>query len=43
EIRLVAERAGLVVDAIYGVTPGRYGRTPVNVDLPELLLLACRP
>ncbi|MDQ1521637.1 MAG: hypothetical protein QOI55_2710, partial [Actinomycetota bacterium] len=42
EIRLVAERAGLVVDAIYGVTPGRYGRTPVNVDLPELLLLACR-
>jgi SAM-dependent methyltransferase len=43
EIRLLAERAGLRVEAVYGVTPGAYKRTPVTLDDPELLLLACRP
>jgi SAM-dependent methyltransferase len=43
ELRLVAERAGLVVDAVYGVTPGAYGRHPPSLDVPEHLLLAHRP
>jgi SAM-dependent methyltransferase len=43
ELRLLAMRAGLVMEAVYGVTPGRYARTPVSLDMPELLLLACRP
>jgi SAM-dependent methyltransferase len=42
ELRLLAARAGLVVDAVYGVAPGRYARTPASVDVPEHLLLAHR-
>jgi 2-polyprenyl-3-methyl-5-hydroxy-6-metoxy-1,4-benzoquinol methylase len=40
ELRLLAERAGLVVDAIYGVRPGAYGRADPSLDAPEHLLLA---
>jgi SAM-dependent methyltransferase len=42
ELRLLAERAGLVVDAVYGVTPGAYGCNPPSLDVPEHLLLAHR-
>ncbi|MCU1426654.1 MAG: Methyltransferase domain, partial [Actinomycetia bacterium] len=42
ELRLLAERAGLTVDAVYGVTPGAYGTNPPSLDLPESLLLAHR-
>jgi hypothetical protein len=42
ELRLLAERANLAVDGVHGVTPGRYARTPVTFDAPELLLLAHR-
>lgn len=42
ELRLLAHAAGLRVDAVYGVTPGRYGRTAPSVDLPEHLLVATR-
>src|SRR3954447_171629 len=37
ELRLLAERAGLVVDAVYGVFPGRYAREPPSIDVPEHL------
>jgi hypothetical protein len=43
EVRLLALGAGLVVDGVHGVTPGRYARTAVTLDDPELLLLASRP
>jgi ubiquinone/menaquinone biosynthesis C-methylase UbiE len=42
ELRLLAERAGLTVDAVYGVTPGKYGAYPPSLDCPEHLLLARR-
>jgi SAM-dependent methyltransferase len=42
EFRLLAERAGLTVEGVYGVTPGAYARAPVTLDRPELLLLATR-
>jgi 2-polyprenyl-3-methyl-5-hydroxy-6-metoxy-1,4-benzoquinol methylase len=43
ELTLMAGRAGLVVDALYGVMPGRYAATPPSIDLAEHLLLAHRP
>jgi SAM-dependent methyltransferase len=42
ELRLLAKSAGLSVDAVYGVTPGRYARTPPSLDAPEHLLVARR-
>ncbi len=42
ELRLLATRAGLTVDALYGVTPGGYAPNPPSIDLPESLLLATR-
>ncbi len=42
ELRLLAERAGLTVDAVWSVTPGSYARNRPIVDLPEFLLLAHR-
>jgi hypothetical protein len=42
ELRLLASGAGLVVDGLYGVHPGRYARTAPSVDAPEHLLLAHR-
>ena len=43
ELRLVAARAGLVVDDVFGVHPGRYARDRPSIDVPEHLLLAHRP
>ncbi len=43
ELRLLAERAGLIVDHIWSVTPGRYAPNRPIVDLPEFLLVAHRP
>jgi SAM-dependent methyltransferase len=42
ELVLMARGAGLVVDGVHGVTPGRYRRAPVTLDDPELLLLTRR-
>lgn len=42
ELRLLAAAAGLEVEAIWSVTPGRYGRRPPDLDHPELLLVARR-
>jgi SAM-dependent methyltransferase len=42
ELRLLAERAGLEVDHLWSVEPGRYGRNPPAVDSPEYLVLARR-
>lgn len=43
ELRLLADRAGLTVDAVWSVTPGSYAKNRPIVDLPEFLLLAHRP
>jgi SAM-dependent methyltransferase len=42
ELELLAGRAELDVDGVYGVTPGRYGTAPPTLEHPELLLLARR-
>jgi hypothetical protein len=42
ELELLSERAGLDVDGVYGVAPGRYGTAPPTIEHPELLLLARR-
>ena len=43
ELRLLAARAGLEVDALWSVTPGAYRPAPPDLDHPELLLVARRP
>ncbi len=43
ELRLLAERVGLVVDDVWSVSPGRYGPHPPTTDSHEFLLLAHRP
>lgn len=43
ELRMMAERAGLTVEAVHGVTPGDYASRPPSVDRPEHLLVARRP
>ncbi|MBC8364097.1 MAG: class I SAM-dependent methyltransferase [Actinobacteria bacterium] len=43
ELRLMADRAGLVVEGIWSVTPGDYGRRPPDLEHPEFLVLAARP
>ncbi len=48
ELRLVAARAGLTIDGVFGdgvfgVQPGRYARERPSIDVPEHLLLARRP
>ena len=43
ELRLLAERSGLRVRAIWSVTPGAYAEAPPSIDTPEFLLLAERP
>jgi SAM-dependent methyltransferase len=40
ELRLLARVVGLEALAVYGVTPGRYGRTEPSIDCPEFLLVA---
>lgn len=43
ELRMIAERSGLVVDGVHGVAPGRYSAAPPSTETPEHLLLARRP
>jgi SAM-dependent methyltransferase len=43
ELRLLAERAGLTVDHVFGVQIGNYAATPPRLDDHEYLLLAHRP
>lgn len=43
ELRLLAARAGLEVDAVWSVTPGEYARRVPEIDRPEFLLVATRP
>jgi len=43
ELRLLAERAGLDVVGIYGVSPGRYTQAEPSLDVPEFLLVAGFP
>ncbi len=43
ELRMLAERVGLVVDDVWSVSPGRYGPLPPTTDSHEVLLLAHRP
>jgi hypothetical protein len=43
ELTLLATRAGLVVDAVHGVSPGAYAARPPSIDRPEHLLVAHRP
>jgi SAM-dependent methyltransferase len=40
ELTLLAEAAGLSVDAIWSVTPGAYAPNPPDLDHPEFLLVA---
>jgi SAM-dependent methyltransferase len=42
EMELLAASADLTDVAVHGVTPGRYGDAPPDLDAPELLLLARR-
>jgi SAM-dependent methyltransferase len=43
ELRLMAGAAGLVVESVSGVAPGKYGAEKPALEHPELLLLAARP
>jgi len=39
ELRLLTDRAGLSVDAVWSVTPGVYARAPATIESPELLVV----
>ena len=43
ELRLMAERVGLVVEHIWSVTPGAYAQNRPIVELPEFLVIGRRP
>jgi SAM-dependent methyltransferase len=43
ELRLLAQRSGLVVRDLWSVTPGDYARRAPDVDHPEFLMVAFRP
>jgi SAM-dependent methyltransferase len=43
ELRLIARQSGLLVDAIWAVTPGGYAKNPPDIEHPEFLLLATKP
>jgi hypothetical protein len=42
ELELLARLAGVDVEAIHGVTPGRYREAAPDLDAPELLLVGRR-
>jgi SAM-dependent methyltransferase len=42
ELRLLADRVGLRVDALWSVEPGAYRPSPPTVESPEFLMLATR-
>jgi hypothetical protein len=39
ELRLLCDRAGLHVDAVWSVEPGRYQRELLTIETPELLVV----
>ena len=43
ELRLMVERAGLVVEHLWSVTPGAYDRRSPVLDQPEFLIVARKP
>ncbi len=43
ELRLLADRCGLVVDSIASVEPGAYGTATATIESPEFLVVAHRP
>ena len=43
ELRLAAEAAGLAVEGVWSVEPGRWARRPPEIDLPEWLMVAREP
>ncbi|MDQ1396947.1 MAG: hypothetical protein QOG64_2206 [Acidimicrobiaceae bacterium] len=43
ELRLISAAAGMVVAAVWSVTPGAYAENPPDLDHPEWLLLARKP
>lgn len=43
ELRLLAARSGLEVEAVWSVTPGEYAARVPEIDRPEFLLVARRP
>jgi len=43
ELRLLAGAVGLEGVAVHGVTPGRYGANPPDIEQPEFLLLGAKP
>ena len=43
ELRLLAERAGLDVEAVWSVEPGAYRRDEPTTETPEFLLVAVKP
>lgn len=43
ELSLLAQVAGLSVEAVWSVEPGRWARREPQIDLPELLMVARRP
>lgn len=42
ELRLLCDDAGVVVDAIYAVTPGDYAARPADVEHPEWLVVVSK-
>jgi SAM-dependent methyltransferase len=43
ELRLLAERAGLRVDRLWTLVPGKYADNPPDLEHPEFLVLASKP
>jgi SAM-dependent methyltransferase len=43
ELEWIANGAGLNPEAVFGVSPGEYGRDPPTFEHPELLLIARKP
>ena len=43
ELRLLLERAGLAVDHIWSVEPGKYAADDPSITTPELLAIGHRP
>ena len=39
ELGLLLDRAGLLIDAVWSVEPGKYDRTPPTIESPELLVV----
>ena len=43
ELEWIANGAGLDPEAVFGISPGNYGREAPTFDHPELLLIARKP